>query len=85
MGKKETRTVITVCTGDKCKDRKAGKVRKRLNTLVEERGLSDTVKVKKCACLGKCKQGPVLTVKPGKKTFEQVKPNHADAVLGQLG
>lgn len=84
MGEKKTTTVVTVCTDDKCKDKKAKKVRKRLCCLVKERGLGDTVKVKKSSCLGKCKKGPVVQVKPGKRQFHEVTPGEVGALISSL-
>ncbi len=84
MGDKKKCMVICVCMDDDCKDRKARKVRQRFRESVEARGLSESVKVKKCSCLGNCKHGPVVEVKPGGKQYEEVKPKSADAILDEL-
>ena len=80
MGK-ERKIEIEVCHGSHCLENKAKKVRKRLKELVEEDESLPKVSVRKCGCLKKCGDAPVVEVNGGKLRFEGVKPKHASKIL----
>ena len=72
---------ISVCNGDKCKNKGAKKVRARLKDLVKERGLEDSVELKKTDCCGKCGDGPVVKIRPGKGYETKVKAKDTEKIL----
>jgi NADH:ubiquinone oxidoreductase subunit E len=80
---------ILVCTGTHCKEHKAKKLKNRLNEMIEERGLEDRIEAESSNCLGKCKHGPVIRIKPFEELLTEVKPRHAaellDSVLQKTG
>ena len=75
---------LYVCTGGGCKDKNAKKLRAKLKELIKERGLDDRIKVKKSECMGDCGKGPIVKLKPGKRTFMNVKPKKAAALLDEV-
>lgn len=79
--KKDGTIVLSVCQGDKCVDKKAKKLRKRLEEMVAEEGLGDVVEVRKCGCLDRCGKAPVVALKPGGALFDKAKPGKAEEVL----
>ena len=79
MGKKSVK--IFVCSESKCLAKGAKKVRSRLKELVGDRGLEDKVLVKKCDCLGRCGDAPVVEVKGVKKPFRNASPKDAEEIL----
>ncbi len=83
MGSKEKKagTAIYVCAGDACKENKSKKLRTRLEELLEQRGLAETVRVEKCGCLGCCKQGIAAELRPANRVLKHLKPKHAEEVL----
>jgi NADH:ubiquinone oxidoreductase subunit E len=85
MGSKEKKTVkaIYVCAGDACKENKSKKLRASLEDLLEERGLIEYVTVAKCGCLGCCKHGIAVELRPANMVLKHLKPKHAEQVLAQ--
>ncbi len=79
--KKDGRRVLSVCQGDACVDKKAKKLRKRLEEAVARQGLEDVIEVRKCACVNRCGKAPVVAVKPGGALFDKAKPGKAEEVL----
>ena len=75
---------LYVCTGGGCKDKNAKKLRAKLKELVKERGLNDRIKVKKADCMGDCGKGPIVKIKPGKRTFTRVNAKKAGAILDEV-
>jgi NADH:ubiquinone oxidoreductase subunit F (NADH-binding)/(2Fe-2S) ferredoxin/NAD-dependent dihydropyrimidine dehydrogenase PreA subunit len=55
---------LMVCAGTGCVSCGCFKVRDRLETELNERGLSDRVKVVTTGCNGFCAQGPIMVVQP---------------------
>ena len=74
-------TVLSVCAGDSCAGEKSKKLRSQLKKLVAEQGLEETVRVKKCSCLGECSDALVVEVKPGGKCVTNVKAKAAARLL----
>ena len=83
MGKKRRLAVntISVCAGTKCVENNSKKLRKRLEALVQEHNLEDSVRIEKCECLKVCKNGPVVLVNPGGRRVENVRPKSARELL----
>ena len=81
---KKKKLKIEVCVDSYCAEHKGKKVARKLQECIEEKGLDDGVRIKKCDCLGHCKKGPVVKI-PGKDlVFEGVKPGEAQKILESL-
>lgn len=79
--KSHSSVTILVCGGDACKENSSKKLRKKLEELVEKKGLEKSVFVEKAGCLDDCKKGPVVQIVPGKEVVKGVKPKHAEEIL----
>jgi NADH:ubiquinone oxidoreductase subunit E len=75
---------IKVCCGSKCKENKSGKVAKALEKEIAKSGIEDKVRVKKCDCLGKCKNSPAIEFSGGDLKFEGMKPKDAPKVIEKI-
>ena len=86
MGGKKSKHdyVVWVCSDSCCLDAKAQKLRRRLKTIVQERGLEDQIKIKKAPCLKRCSDAPVVEICPGDVLARKVKPKYAEVFLDAL-
>ncbi len=77
-------TVILVCGGDKCSDRKATKLFKRIEGEIERRKLDESVRAVRTECMGKCDDGPNVVISPGAVWICGAKPKDAKKILDEL-
>ena len=67
---------VTVCIGSSCHIKGSRQVVERLQTLIAEKGLSDSVELGGTFCMGKCQQGVSCTVDG---EFYSVSPETVDS------
>lgn len=77
-------TVILVCGGDKCSDRKSKKLFSRLEDEIDKRKLGDSIHVVRTECMGKCDDGPNVVISPGATWVCGAKPKDAKKILDEL-
>jgi len=82
--KKNTPKPVKVCAGPNCKNRKSKKIAALIEEAVQAAGAGDRLRVKKCACAGKCKHGPVVLFAARGLVFEGVKPKKTPEVLQKI-
>lgn len=78
---------VTICIGSSCHLKGSRQVVERLQSLVNENALTDTVELGGTFCMGKCQQGVCVTVDD---EFYSVSPETVDAffkenILAKLG
>lgn len=84
MAKEKKIPAIKVCCGSRCKENKSGKVAKALEKEIVKAGLEEKVRIKKCDCLGKCKDCPVVEFSKGDLCFEGVKPKDVPKMVEKI-
>ena len=77
-------TVILVCGGDTCSDRKSKKLFKRIEDEIERRMLNESVRAIRTECMGKCDDGPNVVISPGAMWVCKAKPKDAKKILDEL-
>jgi len=75
---------LLVCTKGKCAKNRSEKTCQRLRELVDERGLDDVIEVKKCGCLGYCKDGPNVMIEETGKVLTDIAPKKAGRVIEKI-
>jgi NADP-reducing hydrogenase subunit HndC len=77
-------TVILVCGGDKCSDRKSKKLFKNIEEEIERRKLDDSIRAVRTECMGKCDDGPNVVISPGALWICGAKSKDAKKILDEL-
>lgn len=72
---------IMVCGGTGCQASDSEKLVQRLNALIVEHKLEETVSAKITGCFGFCEKGPIVKVFPDDIFYTQVKPEDAEAII----
>ncbi len=73
--------VILVCSESDCKENGCRKVCKRLKQELAERGLTDTIQVRRVGCLGDCKKGPNVLVYPSSEMYSGVRKRDVSRIV----
>jgi NADH:ubiquinone oxidoreductase subunit F (NADH-binding)/(2Fe-2S) ferredoxin/NAD-dependent dihydropyrimidine dehydrogenase PreA subunit len=81
MTLKEGHFRVMVCAGTGCVSCNAFKVRERLEAELEERGLSEKVKVVITGCNGFCAEGPIMVVQPDGIFYKKLIPEEIPALV----
>lgn len=76
---------LHICAGTGCISTDSENVIKRMQEVVKERGLQDTVLVKKVGCMGLCAAGPIIKVEPEGILYQTVAPEDVEDILDALG
>lgn len=76
---------LHICAGTGCISTDSENVIKRMQELVKERGLQDTVMIKKVGCMGLCAAGPIVKVEPEGILYKTVAPEDVEDILDALG
>ena len=74
---------ILVCGGTGCQANKSARTRTALENYVQEKNLSDRVKVTQVGCFGFCRMGPVVVVHPGQTFYCEVHPEDVPAIIDE--
>lgn len=72
---------MLICGGTGCMSSGSDEIRKRLVEELDERGLSDEVKVVETGCNGFCAQGPVMVVYPGGIFYQMLSPEDVPELI----
>ncbi|MBN2189876.1 MAG: NADH-quinone oxidoreductase subunit NuoF [Candidatus Aureabacteria bacterium] len=64
--------IITLCDGPSCIHNNSKELKRGLEKQLEEKGLSDRVRIILSGCLGMCSKGPILIVNPGYTIYGHV-------------
>ncbi|WDP92433.1 MAG: NADH-quinone oxidoreductase subunit NuoF [Desulfobacter sp.] len=72
---------IMVCGDTGCQASNSQKLLDRLNELIVEHKLEDTVTAKITGCFGFCEQGPIVKVFPDNVFYVKVTPEDAEAII----
>ncbi len=76
---------IHVCAAAGCRSSGGEELAGALEKLIEEKGWSDDVMVKRTGCMGLCAAGPMVIIYPDEVIYGNVEPADADAILDALG
>lgn len=72
-GKAKSKAKVLICQKSNCWKKGGNKVFQELESVLEERNLSDKIQIKKTGCLKKCKKAPNLVMLPDKAQYTKVK------------
>jgi len=77
------KSVITVCEGSGCLQRRARAVRAAIEAALAQHGLTEDVAIHVSGCLGMCTKGPVVIVNPGYTIYGQVTEADAAEIVAE--
>jgi NADP-reducing hydrogenase subunit HndC len=66
---------LLICGGTGCKASESTEIKKRLDILLKEHGLTNEVQVVLTGCFGFCEKGPIVKVLPDNTFYVQVTPH----------
>ncbi len=72
---------VVLCGGTGCLSSDSKHIREKLERLVKDRGLSDTVTVNQVGCFGFCSQGPFVKIYPEDTLYRLVKIEDVDEIV----
>src|ERR1700690_1988239 len=75
------KSVIRCCMAAGCMSSHSDDVKAALEKAVREAGLADEVEVRGVGCMRLCCEGPLVSVEPGGRLYEQVAPGDAPALV----
>jgi len=75
---------LLCCTGSGCQSARSLEVKAALERGVASRGMHESVDVVGVGCLAFCGRGPLVEASPDGVIYEQVTPEGADAIVGEL-
>jgi len=76
---------LHICAGTGCISTDSENVLKRMQEVIKERGLQDTVMIKKVGCMGLCAAGPIVKVEPQGILYKTVGPEDVEDIINALG
>ncbi len=75
------RKVVTLCGGTGCGALGSADVYEAFRRELDERGLTETIGLKRTGCHGFCEQGPVLVILPEKVFYPNVQPEDVPEIV----
>ncbi|MGA1848186.1 MAG: NADH-quinone oxidoreductase subunit NuoF [Thermoplasmatota archaeon] len=72
---------LFVCQGTGCMSSRSHQITGRFLSLIEEKGMGDSVEVKLTGCHGFCQRGPIVIVEPEGTFYCTVSPDDAENIL----
>lgn len=80
----EYKHCIGVCMESGCVSSQSEQIVTRLNEAIKARGLQKEVRVMGVGCMGLCGNGPMVKVDDGRPMYQNVTPEHAQAIVQGL-
>ncbi|MCT7950887.1 (2Fe-2S) ferredoxin domain-containing protein [Ancylothrix sp. C2] len=77
----QPKATVLVCTKSDCCKRGANQVCQFLEKTLEERGLEDSVTIKRTGCLKQCKAGPNMVMMPDKTRYSRFDASEIPAII----
>lgn len=75
---------IMVCGGTGCRSCKSKLVQDKLEALVKEKGLDNTIKIHGVGCFGLCVNGPIVLIYPLDALYEKVSVDDCEEIINEL-
>lgn len=75
------KTEIRICAGTACHASGRVALRKAIEKSLDERGLTDTVRVVETGCHGFCEQGPIAVLRPKGIFYPRLRPEDVDEII----
>src|SRR5688572_5648016 len=75
---------IIVCSGTGCQSLQSEQLREQLETEVKNRGLERWCAISRGGCRGLCAEGPLVSVEPQSRLYQNVTPADAGAIVESL-
>jgi NADH-quinone oxidoreductase subunit F len=75
------RSFVTVCGGTGCRSSKSLAVFNAFNKEINDRGLSESVRLFMSGCHGLCEKGPNVVIEPGNIYYCRVKPEWVEEIV----
>ncbi len=77
----QQRTCIRCCTVGGCLSANGIAVKEKLEEVISETGLAESITVSGVGCMGLCSKGPLVRVDPQGTLYDQVTPDNAAAIV----
>ena len=77
------KNTVLLCAGTGCSSSGSIKILKRMEELLEEKGIRDQIKVVKTGCFGLCAVGPIVVVYPEGAFYAHVKEEDTDRIVNE--
>jgi NADH:ubiquinone oxidoreductase subunit F (NADH-binding)/(2Fe-2S) ferredoxin/Pyruvate/2-oxoacid:ferredoxin oxidoreductase delta subunit len=77
----DAKTEIRLCAGTACHASGRVALRKAIDKLLAERGLTEKVKVVETGCHGFCEQGPIIVLRPQGIFYPRLKPQDIEEIV----
>lgn len=77
-------TRVYCCTSTGCQAANSLEIKKNLSAAVKDTGLSDRVQIVGVGCMGCCGRGPLVELDPEKILYEEVTPEQAASIIGEI-
>ena len=74
---------VMICGGTGCLSSESQELMDTMNTILEEKGLSDKISVVKTGCFGFCGQGPIVKVYPDNIFYVKVTKADAERIVNE--
>lgn len=75
---------VHICAGTGCVSSRSTDLLAALEAEVKQRGLGDTILVKRVGCMGLCANGPIVSIFPDDILYKEVRPEDASDIIAAL-
>ena len=79
--KTKSKAKVLICQKSNCWKKGGKQVYEEIETILDDRGLSQEIPIKKTGCLKQCKKAPALVMLPDKARYSQVKPKQVSDLV----
>lgn len=79
--KTKSKAKVLLCQKSNCWKKGGAKVYQELESILNDRGLSKEIPIKKTGCLKQCKKAPALVMMPDKARYSKVKPKQVSKLV----
>ena len=81
MTESKTKRVLLICRGTGCTSSNAPGIHEKLDSLIDQNGLADSVQVKLTGCHGFCQVGPILVIQPDNVMYVRLTPEDVEEIV----
>ncbi|MDY7032786.1 MAG: FAD-dependent oxidoreductase [Thermodesulfobacteriota bacterium] len=77
------KTIVKVCCSTGCRAGGSLKILEAFDRQLHQRGMNDSIEVKKTGCRGFCENGPVMAVDPDNIFYNKVEPDDVQEIVSE--
>jgi NADH:ubiquinone oxidoreductase subunit E len=78
---KQLKAKVLICKKSNCWNQGGKEICRKLESELDNRGISEQVEIKTTGCLNKCKKAPNLVILPDKKQYVRVRPQQIATII----